>query len=232
MKIRLAVSALLATGLASAQQSDSPRKPSQQNASAAKPQHTARRKLQIGDELPPDVTLQDLEGDLHRVGDLRGRPVVIHMWSSTCPWQHTIDPKLVELARDYDSRGVTFLGLAANVNEIGKKPAPAAFEAHSPDDRPYRNLRQRAEDSDLRHPILADHGARLARTLAARTTGQVFVIDATGRLVYRGALDDDGRGTDPSRAANHVRDALDATIRGTEVATPQTPPYGGPTRFD
>lgn len=237
MNVRLAVAALLASGLAAAHHQPGPE--DQQTtgerghrapAADPTPLPSALPTLRIGDVVPADLALPDLDGDRRAFGDLRGHPVVLHSWSSTCPWELVAEPKLNAIARDYRDRDVAVLGLAANAREVGREPAPAAFRA-APADRPYGNLRQKAAASELNHPILVDHGARLARALGARTTPEVFVFDRDGRLAYRGALDDDGRGLDPTRAGNHVRNALDAVLEGRPVAQPETPPYGGPTRF-
>ncbi|MCA8951528.1 MAG: redoxin family protein [Planctomycetes bacterium] len=228
MNIRLAISTLVAAGLAAQDPRPAPAPPP---TPAPAPAPTGEKPappavLELGDELPADITLHDLDGRLHTFGDLRGKVVVLHIWSSTCPWEIVAEPKINGLADSYRDRGVVVLGLAANVNEIGKKPEPAAFEAKAAEDRPYPGLRRKAAESEVNHPILVDHGARVARLLDGRTTPQMFVFDSKGRLVYTGALDNDGRGSKPESAANYVRAALDATLAGEAVGLPRTKPYG------
>ncbi|HMX43198.1 MAG TPA: thioredoxin family protein, partial [Elusimicrobiota bacterium] len=55
-----------------------------------------------------------------------------------------------------------------------------------------------------------------------------FVIDAEGRLAYKGAIDDrpSADPADVPGAKNYVRQALDSVLAGKSVATPSTPPYG------
>lgn len=216
MKIRLAVTALVTAGLAAAPAPKSAPTP---------------RTLGLGDALPEGVALHDLDGDVHDLAALRGRVVVLHLWSATCPWELVAEPKINALASDYADAGVVVLGLAANAPEIGAPPDPESFTARDPDDRPYRRLRDRAAERDIDHPILVDHGARLAGMIGGETTPHVFVFDREGRMVYTGALDDDGRGADPSRSAGYVRAAVEAALAGDEVVVAKTRPYGGRAKF-
>jgi hypothetical protein len=50
------------------------------------------------------------------------------------------------------------------------------------------------------------------------------VIDAQGRIAYRGAPDADYQ--DPSLAGAWLRDAIDAVLAGSEPAPSQTEPVG------
>ena len=60
----------------------------------------------------------------------------------------------------------------------------------------------------------------MARAYGAQTTPDVFVIDADGRLRYRGAPDADHN--DPSLNAAWLREALDALLAGEEPGRPET----------
>jgi hypothetical protein len=64
----------------------------------------------------------------------------------------------------------------------------------------------------------------VARAYDAKTTPDVFVFDADGELVYRGAPDADHM--DEVQNAHWLRDALEAVLDGREVAEPETTPVG------
>jgi hypothetical protein len=72
----------------------------------------------------------------------------------------------------------------------------------------------------LKSPVVNDPGQMLQRTLAATTSTEVFVLDASRTLVYRGAVNDQyGLGYSknaPTRS--YLRDALDAVL--TSAAPP------------
>ena len=73
-------------------------------------------------------------------------------------------------------------------------------------------------------PYLRDESQEVARAYGARTTPDCFVLDAEGRIAYRGAPDADY--ADPSHDAAWLRDALDAVLAGAEPAVAETKPVG------
>jgi hypothetical protein len=75
-------------------------------------------------------------------------------------------------------------------------------------------------DGGWPHPYLRDETQEVARAYGAKTTPDLFVLDAEGRLRYRGAPDSDRR-----RAA-WLRAALDAVLAGREPQPPETDPVG------
>lgn len=186
----------------------------------------APKVLALGDALPKDLTLRDLAGKAHKLGDLRGKIVVLHFWSATCPWEVVAEPKINALATDYEKKGVVVLGVAANAGEIGEAPDAKAFADQDEAARPYPKLRKKVAEVGVNHAILADHGAVLGKLLDGRTTPHLYVFDKEGVLRYTGALDDDGKGKSPERAANYVRNAVDALLDGKPVEVASTQPYG------
>ena len=208
---------LLVTGLLTAQDPAPKPKP---------PAPATPVKLGLGDALPKTLALHDLDGKPYRLGDYRDKVLVLHFWSSTCPWEVEAEPKINAFATDYAKQDVAVFGIAANLNEIGKKPAADAFRAKKAEDRPYPKLRAKAKASELNHPVLVDHGAVVGKLLDGKTTPHLFVFDKKGLLVYSGALDDDGRAKQPERAANYLRSAVDAVLAGEEVGVATTKPYG------
>ncbi len=60
----------------------------------------------------------------------------------------------------------------------------------------------------------------------AKTTPQIFILNADGKLVYNGALDDDPADKKQGSKINYVALALDALLNGKEITTPLTQPYG------
>jgi peroxiredoxin len=74
------------------------------------PQHYLGR-----DRLAPDFTLHDRDGRPWRLSDRRGRVVVLHFWTVTCPPCLEEMPTLVELARILEGRrDVELVAIAAD----------------------------------------------------------------------------------------------------------------------
>jgi hypothetical protein len=73
-------------------------------------------------------------------------------------------------------------------------------------------------------PYLHDESQDIARSFGAKVTPDVFVLDADGRLRYRGAPDSDY--ADPSQDAAWLRGALDALLGGGDPSPAETEPVG------
>lgn len=189
------------------------------------PAQAEAKVLAIGDALPKGLTFRTIEGKQQSLDDLRGKVVVLHFWSKTCPWEVLAEPKLNTLSAEFAEKGVVMLGVAANANEIGETPDPKAFETKDPAAMPYADLRAKAKESKCNHAIVVDHGAKLGRMLDAKTTPHCFVFDKEGKLQYSGALDDDGQGKKET-PVQFVRDAITAVLAGEKPGNATTKPYG------
>jgi len=73
-------------------------------------------------------------------------------------------------------------------------------------------------------PYLRDESQQVAREYDAKTTPDVFVLDSSGILRYRGAPD--ASYEDPSLNAAWLREALDAVLDGRDPDTGETAPVG------
>jgi len=104
--------------------------------------------------------------------------------------------------------------LAINPNDAERYPrdSPEAMRARV----------ERGEFAGV--PYLRDESQDVARAYDAKTTPDVFVLDAGGALRYRGAPDADH--DDPAQNAAFLRAALDAVLDGRDPDQPETPPVG------
>ena len=76
--------------------------------------------------------------------------------------------------------------------------------------------------------FLLDPQSRIARAYGATVTPHMYVIDASGVLVYRGGIDSipSSNQADIPKAKQYVRVALDEVLAGKPVADASTRPYG------
>jgi peroxiredoxin len=160
--------------------------------------------LAIGDEAA-DFTLPDTVGEEH---SLVG-PAVVVFTCNHCPYALAWHDRIADAARDYPD--VRFL--AVNPNDAKRYPADS-LDA----------MRERVESEDWPMPYLHDESQEVARAFGAKTTPDVFVLDADRRLRYRGAPDPDHQ--DPGLNASWLREALDSVLADKEVARPETDPIG------
>lgn len=189
------------------------------------PKVEAPKVLAIGEQLQKGMSLRAIDGKIQLLDDLKGKVVVLHFWSTTCPWEELAEPKLNAIADAFAGKDVVVLGIAANANEIGEPPAPEAFDEKDADKRPYPKLRAKAAAIKANHAILVDHDAVLGKLLDAKTTPHCFVFDKELKLQYQGALDDDGQGRKES-PTRYVHDAVASLLAGDKPGVQTTKPYG------
>ena len=161
----------------------------------------------------PDFELVDARsGEINRASDYSGELLVIVFVGTSCPVGDLYMPRLLELARRYESRKVGFLGI--NSNESDSIEDVADFARRS------RSI----------FPILKDTDNRVADQFLAERTCEALLIDGKGRLRYRGAIDDQyGLGKRRDRPVHHyLTDAIDAVLAGRRVSTEMTQVVGCP----
>ena len=179
-------------------------------------------KLKVGSTVPANVSLSDFEGVSLSFGDLRGKVVILHFWSSRCPSQKHADPVFRQMeARYAKSKDVVMLGIAANQNELGAKPGEGDDYADF-----YSELREKRDKVGLTHTILADHGNTVSSMFQARSTPHCFVVDAKGVIRYAGALDNDPKGKKGDQARNYLVETATAILAGEKLTVTETKPYG------
>ena len=161
--------------------------------------------MNIGDQAPT-FSLPDTDGQEHGPDGV----TVVVFTCNHCPYALGWHGRLLQVARDYPD--VNFL--AINPNDAERYPADS-FEA----------MTERVHaDGGWPHPYLRDESQEVARDYGAKTTPDVFVLDADLRLRYRGAPDSDHR--DEQQGATWLREALEAVRAGERPATAETEPVG------
>jgi peroxiredoxin len=169
--------------------------------------------LAIGDKVP-DFELVDTDGVPRTLshGDATSATVIVFTCNH-CPYALAWHDRIARAARDYADRGVRFLAINPNDSERYPRDSYAAMTARVARDRDAWPM-----------PYLHDCTQAVARAYDAKTTPDVFVVDAAGRLRYRGAPDGDH--DDESQDAAWLRDALDAVLDGRDAERAQTRPVG------
>lgn len=154
-----------------------------------------------------DFSVSALSGATVGYRDLRGdKATVVAFLSTRCPISHAYQQRLGRLYEEYKAKGVGFAILNANANESAGETAKFATAAR------------------FNFPVYKDYNNRVADLLDAQTTPEFFVLDATGRVRYRGAMDD---AATEARVTKHgLRDAVDALLRGEEPVLKDLKAFG------
>lgn len=162
--------------------------------------------MEIGSKVG-NFQLTDVSGKTQSLQSYSGRVVVLVFWSFKCPVSLAYDGRVEALQNKYGNRGIAVLFIASNANETAPE------------------IRANASNLNLRIPVLLDSDGDLAEKLGATHTPSVFILDGSGVLRYRGALDNNKRIGDSERAS-YADDALDAILEGRSVSNPETKPFG------
>lgn len=158
-------------------------------------------------EMIPNLEVLDIDGRRVRLDQLTGaRGLVIAVRDVSCPVAKRYGPRLARLEAAYAPQGVAF----------------AFLNPTRHDTRPQ--MLDEVRTFGFKGRYLPDAQGRLAQALAARTTTEVFVLDAKRTLVYRGAVDDqygiDYTKTEAGRPL--LAAALDDLVAGRRIRNPAT----------
>jgi hypothetical protein len=165
--------------------------------------------IAIGDRAP-SFSLPDTDGVDVAFPD--GGASVVVFTCNHCPYALAWHDRLLAVASEYAERGVQTVLI--NPNDAERYPRDS-FDA----------MRGRLErEGPWPAPYLRDESQDVARAYAAKTTPDIFVIDAEGRLRYRGAPDADH--DQPALQAAWLRAALDAVLANEDPDPAETTPVG------
>jgi peroxiredoxin len=155
----------------------------------------------------PDFKLPDADGKEHSLASLKGKSGTVVIFIATqCPVSNDYNTRMQKLAEDYRAKGINVVGINSNMKELAPE------------------VKQHAADKGLTFPILKDTGNVVADTFNARVTPEAYFIDAAGKLVYHGRIDN-SRNSE-SITASELRDAIDATLAGKPVEKTEVKAFG------
>lgn len=166
----------------------------------------------------PVFSAVDSNGATHKLGDFKGKTVVLEWTNAECPYtrKHYESGNMQKLQQEATAAGVVWLSVISSAP--GKQGYVTGAEANQ------------LTASRGAHPtaVLLDPTGTVGREYEAQTTPHMFVIDQTGVLRYMGAIDDKPVASPATIAGarNYVREALVAVEAGKPVAVASTEPYG------
>jgi peroxiredoxin len=161
----------------------------------------------------PAFTLKDADGKDWSLKDQEKKKAVVVVFIGTeCPVNNAYMPRLAELHKEYAPRGVAFVAINANSQDM-----PVRVAAH-------------AKEHGIPFPVLKDTANIVADQLDARRTPEAFVLDASRKVRYQGRIDDQfGIGFKrPAPTRRDLAEALDAVLDDKPVSQPLTQAPGCP----
>ena len=115
----------------------------------------------------PDISLVTIDGEQIQLASLRGKPLLVTFWATTCPGCIKEMPHLIELYEELAPQGLEIIGIAMDYDPPNQVLA-------------MRNAR------NIPYPIALDIHAEAARAFGeVRLTPTSFLIAPNGRIVYQ-----------------------------------------------
>jgi peroxiredoxin len=175
---------------------------------------TASTMLELGTRAP-DFELPDtVTGSTVSLEDFEeGKPLLVVFMCNHCPYVKHVREKFVELAAEYQEKGVNVVAISAN--------DPDAYPDDSPED-----MADLANELDFTFAYLYDDSQEMAKAYHAACTPDFFLFDGDRRLFYRGQMDSARPGNDKPVTGGDLRAAMDAVLSGGSPPEPQRPSMG------
>lgn len=162
----------------------------------------------------PNFNLPDTEGNIVSLADFKGAPVLLVIFMCNhCPYVKHILNDLIELAKEYQAKGVAVVGI--NSNDV----------TNYPEDRPEM-MANLVKEAAFTFPYLYDETQEMAKAYNAACTPDFFLFDREMRLVYRGQMDDSRPGNKVPVTRTDLTAAIEAVIAGRKVSSEQKPSMG------
>ena len=158
------------------------------------------------------LRLTDLAGHIHDVPCRSVRLASVYVFLGLqCPVSNGYIPELNRQAAAFRPRGITFLGVVSSAHTTAA------------------DVRDHQRQYPLEFPVLYDPTGSGRLQLQATHVPQVVVVEPSGRVLYRGRIDDRyaSLGTQRPQTRHHdLRELLAAVADGDEVSYRTTTPVG------
>ena len=159
-----------------------------------------------------DFQLKGVDGNNYDLSSFGDRKAVVVVFSCNhCPYVRDYEDRMVQLQRDYASKGVTLVAINSN------------DETNYPEDS-FPNMVQRAKDKGFNFPYLRDETQDIAKKYGGICTPHVFAFDQKRVLQYKGRIDDNRNAS--AVKTTDLKNALDAMLLGETPQVQETRPFG------
>lgn len=158
-----------------------------------------------------NFTLRDFRGKQMELSDLKeSRLVVVMFMGVDCPLVRLYGPRVDAMAKSFDNKDVTFIGINANAQD------------------PPTRIGAFANKFEIDFPILKDPDNAVADAFGAKRTPEVFVLDENRVVRYWGGIDDQfgftsGVGYSRQKPERHnLKEAVNELLSGEQVSVAVT----------
>lgn len=166
----------------------------------------------------PAFTAQGADGKPVSLADYKGKTVVLEWTNHDCPFvkKHYDSGNIPSLQKDAAAKGIVWLQVISSApGQQGQVDGPTALKL---------NASRKAQPAGT----VLDPQGTVGKLYGAQTTPHIYIVDAQGKLAYKGGIDSIASSSqaDIAKADKYVANALTAIASGQKVAQASTRPYG------
>ncbi|SEO96098.1 peroxiredoxin family protein [Aquisalimonas asiatica] len=147
-------------------------------------------------ERAPDVRVETLDGERFTLEELRGKPVIVAFWATTCSECVSEIPHFKALYEEYSDQGLELIAVAMEYD-------------------PESQVRAMVEDRDIPYTVALDRDGSIARAFGdVRLTPTTFLVSPDGKILSQrlGMVDMD-----------RMRERITGLLPADQVASLDTP---------
>ena len=178
--------------------------------------------LAIGSSAP-DFKLSGIDGKTYSLSSFKDAEILVIVFTCNhCPTAQAYEARLIQLTKDYKSRGVDVVAIMPNdpksvqLNELGYADVGDSFE----------EMKLHAKRKDFNFPYLFDGETEtVAKAYGPVATPHVFIFDKDRKLRYQGRIDDVEKPTGTPHNKD-AQNAIEALLADKEVETKTTKVFG------
>ena len=159
----------------------------------------------------PEFALPDLTGAIVSSSDATGAPLLVAFLCNHCPYVRHVETGFGQLVGRH--RELRVVGIMTN--DLGGYPQDG------PD-----GMAEQAARAGWSFPYLLDSTQEVGHAFNAACTPDFFLYDASGRLAYRGAMDDSSPGNDRRVTGALLESAIELVLAGEPVPEPHRTSMG------
>ncbi len=171
--------------------------------------------LEIGTVIPKsDIKMKDaVSGKDLSLTEIKSQNGLLVFFScNTCPYVKMYQERMSDyvLFAQQEKLGIAYI----NSNE-----------SYRDKDDSYEAMQTYAKDNKIGVPYLVDQNSEIADAFGATRTPEVFLFDKEGKLIYKGAIDDNPKSMEEIKGF-YLRDAIRSVSKGQKLTTSSTKSIG------
>lgn len=170
--------------------------------------------IPLGFQAPYFELLNVQTGTATNLNEVKGEKGTVVMFiCNHCPFVVHVLDGILELAKEYQSKGFGFVAISSNDVQ------------NYPDDSP-ENMKTLADEKAFPFPYLYDESQTVAKAYTAACTPDFSLFDGALKCVYRGQMDGARPGSNVPVTGEDLRKAMECILANRSIDFEQKPSLG------